>query len=63
MSLADVSRQLAKLFISAGADPDAVNKEGRTPIMVAILQVHMHGFTVFTTYYLIVCLVRYAGCG
>lgn len=61
MSLADVSRQLAKLFISAGADPDAVNKEGRTPIMVAILQVH--GFTVFTTYYVVVCLVRYAGCG
>jgi len=37
--LADVSCQLAQLFISAGANPDAVNKEGQTPIMVAILQV------------------------
>ena len=39
MHLAEVSCQLARLFISAGADPDAVNKDGRTPMMVAILQV------------------------
>ncbi|XP_073244839.1 poly [ADP-ribose] polymerase tankyrase-like isoform X3 [Porites lutea] len=38
MHLAEVSCQLARLFISAGADPDAVNKDGRTPMMVAILQ-------------------------
>ena len=39
MPLAEVSCQLARLFISAGADMDAINKEGQTPIMVAILQV------------------------
>lgn len=39
MPLADVSCQLARLFVSAGADLDAVNKEGQTPIMVAVLQV------------------------
>lgn len=39
MPLGEVSCQLARLFISAGADMDAINKEGQTPIMVAILQV------------------------
>ena len=39
MHLAEVSCQLARLFISAGADPDALNKDGRTPMMVSILQV------------------------
>lgn len=39
MPLADVSCRLAQLFISAGAKPDALNKEGQTPIMVAIMQV------------------------
>lgn len=39
MSMADVSCRLARLFISAGANADAVNEEGQTPIMVAILQV------------------------
>ncbi|KAL9986739.1 hypothetical protein ACROYT_G000926 [Oculina patagonica] len=38
MPLAEVSCQLARLFVSAGADLDAVNKEGQTPIMVAVLQ-------------------------
>ncbi|XP_015763135.1 PREDICTED: ankyrin-1-like [Acropora digitifera] len=38
MPLADVSCRLAQLFISAGANPDALNKEGQTPIMVAIMQ-------------------------
>ena len=40
MPLAEVSCQLARFFISAGADMDAMNKEGHTPIMVAILQVN-----------------------
>ena len=44
MHLAEVSCQLARLFISAGADPDAVNKDGRTPMMVAILQVSYFSF-------------------
>lgn len=44
MHLAEVSCQLARLFISAGADPDAVNKDGRTPMMVAILQVCYFSF-------------------
>ena len=44
MHLAEVSCQLARLFISAGADPDAVNKDGRTPMMVAILQVSYLSF-------------------
>ena len=39
MPLADVSCRLAQLFISAGANPDALSKEGQTPIMVAIMQV------------------------
>ena len=44
MHLAEVSCQLARLFISAGADPDTVNKDGRTPMMVAILQVCYFSF-------------------
>ena len=44
MHLAEVSCQLARLFISAEADPDAVNKDGRTPMMVAILQVCYFSF-------------------
>ena len=39
MPLAELSCQLARFFISAGADVNAMNKEGHTPIMVAILQV------------------------
>lgn len=39
MPLAEVSCELATIFVSAGADVDAINKEGQTPIMVAILQV------------------------
>ena len=42
MLLAEMSCQLARFFISAGADVDAINKEGHTPIMVAILQVRFH---------------------
>ena len=42
MPLAEMSCQLARFFISAGADVDAINKEGHTPIMVAILQVSFH---------------------
>ena len=40
MNLADVSCKLAKLFVSAGADLNALNKEGQTPLMVAVLQVY-----------------------
>lgn len=45
MPLADVSCRLAQLFISAGANPDALNKEGQTPIMVAIMQVCLFNLT------------------
>ena len=40
MNLADVSCKLAKLFVSAGADLNALNKEGQTPLMIAVLQVY-----------------------
>ena len=45
MPLADVSCRLAQLFVSAGANPDALNKEGQTPIMVAIMQVCLFNLT------------------
>lgn len=36
---AEVSCKIARLLISAGSDPNALNNSGQTPLMVAILQV------------------------